>query len=126
MTVREHLKKAHEAIASHHRQMSECHKTALGKEMAGSHQHAFHKAAMAAHDHAAATHDGMLEECSKATADDLNKLVPIGERITPPAFAVPRPGFRPAPAPTAAAPAPEPEFAKLFAIETGDEEPLRQ
>lgn len=72
-TLREHLKKAHESIATHHRTMSKCHGDAMGKAVAGNPEHEFHKGARAAHDAAADAHDQMCQECMKVTGDELNK-----------------------------------------------------
>jgi hypothetical protein len=113
-SVREHLKKAHEAIASHHRTMSQAHSAAMEKETMGTHHHSFHKAAAAAHTAAAEAHDEMCNECAKAADGDLNKLVPtsvsavVPTRIT----AVPRTG-QPVPATVKV----DPEFQKMFQVE---------
>ena len=118
-TVREHLQNAHEAIASHHHAMIDCHQGAMSKAVAGDPMHEFHKSAAAAHEAAAATHDEMCNECAKAAEGYLNKLVPDGiSRVTPTApghTLVPRSGQKtPAATPVA------PQFQKF--IETGDSE----
>jgi hypothetical protein len=116
-TVREHLKKAHEAIAEHHRSMSKAHNAAMAKESMGTHQHDFHKTAAAHHDAAAAAHETMLDECQKAADADLTKLVPTSVSAVVPnrVVAVPRPGQQP----VAKANVPT-EFSHLFQVE--DEE----
>jgi hypothetical protein len=81
-TVREHLEKFHS-------EMSKCHTAAMDKGA----EPEFHKAA-------AAVHDAFKEACAKATADDLNKLVPLPHgfsRLAPdnPNRAVPRHGAPP-------------------------------
>jgi hypothetical protein len=95
MTVREHLTKAHEAIAQHHRAMSKCHKAAIGKAEAGNPDREFHKVAAAAHDQAADAHDAMCEDCAKAVADDLNKTMPWPTGLS--AVAPNAPGIRAVP-----------------------------
>ena len=70
----DHLAKAHELMATHHRAMSKCHGEAMGKAVAGNPEHTFHKSAMTAHDAAAEQHDRMCQECSKVAADELNKV----------------------------------------------------
>jgi hypothetical protein len=76
----EHMRKTHaglagghRATAEHHRTMSKCHGTAMGKAVAGDPQHMFHKSAKEAHDAAAedqdrraAYHDQMAEDCEEA------------------------------------------------------------
>ena len=97
-TVREHLKKAHQAMAEHHRNMAACHGDAMGK--ADDPHHAFHKSAKAEHEAAAQAHDEMCNECAKAMDADLNKIQPLPHgfsRVTPdnPNRAVPRHGAPP-------------------------------
>jgi hypothetical protein len=112
-TVRGHLKKAHEAIASHHREMVKCHTAAMGKNTDPHHE--FHKTAAAAHTAAAETHEQMCDDCQKAADSDLTKLVPLNgiSGVVPNrVVAVPRPGQQPvnkAVVPT--------EFQHLFATE---------
>jgi hypothetical protein len=116
MTVRQHLQKAHEVLAEHHRRMSKIHGAAMGKAVAGDPTHEFHKAAVAAHNTAAENHDSMCDACAKAIGDELDKLVPTNvSGVTPTApgiRAVPRAGQRQDPEKLEV----EPEFAKLVAI----------
>jgi hypothetical protein len=121
MTIREHLQKAHQAIAQSHRALSKCHSAAMAKESMAPDEKQFHKSASAAHDEAASAHDAMANDCAKAAEGDLNKLIPDGiSGLAPerPAFgitAVPRYG---APAAAAAARPDVPlEFSKLVEIE---------
>jgi len=101
MTVREHLKKAHEAMAAHHSTMSKVHTAAMSKS--ADHEQEFHRAAAAAHDDAAESHMSMLEACAKAAADDLSKIQPLPHgfsRVAPdnptlPIRAIPRFGAPP-------------------------------
>src|SRR5215469_16815976 len=98
-TVREHLQKAHSLIAEHHRAMATAHGKAMGKAVSGDALHFFHKEAMAAHEEAADAHDALCQECSKAIASDLHKMVPTNvSAVTPTApagvRAVPRAGQR--------------------------------
>jgi hypothetical protein len=115
-TVREHLKKAHEAMAEHHRIMAKCHGEAMGK--ADDPHHGFHKSAKNEHEAAAQVHDDLCNECAKAADGDLNKLVPhqvsavAPDRpsITP----VLRNGMRPLPA------AAQPDLSKLLGLDPED------
>jgi hypothetical protein len=124
MTVREHLKTAHAAIAAHHRAMVSCHQSAMSKEaVAGDPMHEFHKSAAAAHETAATQHDEMCNECSKAADGDLNKIVPDGvSKVTPNAPGirmVPRAGQQVPPAVPLA-----PQFAKFLTTEDEEEASL--
>jgi hypothetical protein len=114
MTVREHLQKAHETIAAHHRTMMKCHEMAMGKS-AGDHE--FHKAAHAAHAAAAAAHQNMCDECAKASEADLTKLVPTQvSGVAPTVRAIPRTGQREIPTATVDA-----DLAKFVSIEDVEE-----
>ena len=121
MTVRQHLQKAHSAIAEFHQNMSKCHNSAMSKEGMGVDEKTFHKSAAAAHDEAANVHTQLCDECLKAAAaDELAKsqrLVPTNvSAVTPTApgiRAVPRAGQRVEPEKIEV----EPEFAKLISIE---------
>jgi hypothetical protein len=93
MTVREHLKKAHAAMAEHHRAMSACHTAAMGKGM--DNQQEFHRAAASAHDAAAESHDAMCNECAKAMHADLAKVQPLPQGIS--RVAPDNPNIRPIP-----------------------------
>jgi hypothetical protein len=129
-TVREHLQKAHAAIAAHHRVMAKCHSQAMEKIEDGEPQHSFHKTAAAAHEAAATAHEQMCEECAKAAdAVDLTKRGdelrpdPVGlSRLAPPpgVTAIPRTG---SPA-LSAGPAVPSEFQKLFSVEDEEEATL--
>ena len=119
-TVREHLQKVHRVIAEHHREMSKCHGAAMDKAVAGDVHHEFHNAAQAAHNVAADEHDALCEECAKAIASDLQKLVPTRVSAvapTAPVRAVPRTGQRTIPLSEMV----DPEFAKLVAMDERDE-----
>jgi hypothetical protein len=121
-TVREHLKKAHEAIAMHHREMVKCHTAAMGKNTDPHHE--FHKAAAAAHTAAAETHEEMCNDCQKAADSELTKLVPTNvSGVTPGFRAVPRSGQREIPA-AGAKPNVDSEFQDMFKVETGEERSL--
>jgi hypothetical protein len=94
MTVREHLKKAHSAMAEHHRKMAGLHDAMVkaAKESMNGEAN-FHKSAAAAHNAAAESHDSMCAECEKAAGDvDLNKVVP--DRVS---AVVPNAGVRAVP-----------------------------
>jgi hypothetical protein len=112
MTVREHLRKAHEAIAATHRELSNHHST--------------DKALSAIHDRAASAHEAMCDECSKAADGDLNKLVPspitnVTPDRRPTITPVPRTGARPVNERPAAPNVPL-EFVKLFSTDEENEE----
>jgi hypothetical protein len=66
----------------------------MAKESLGDDEKSFHKSAKDAHDAAAAMHDGMCEECSKATESDLNKLVPTNVSTIAPDRPTVRPVLR--------------------------------
>jgi hypothetical protein len=132
---REHLGKAHGMIAEtlrddaqHHRDSAENHKTAMGKAVAGNPEHEYHKAQHAEHtanaarlDEQAAAHEAECEACSKATEDELNKLVPSNFSIVTPNApnirAVPRAGQK-----DVSTPQLEPAFAKILGTNLEDEE----
>jgi len=119
-TVRQHLAKAHEAMAAHHQEMSRCHTAAMTKTT--DHEQEFHKGAAAAHDAAAESHLAMCDACAKAVDGDLAKLqpMPFGISLVTPTplgvTAVPRAGQKP----VAKAQVDE-EFVHLTRVETGEE-----
>jgi hypothetical protein len=101
MTVREHLKKAHQAIADYHRAMTKCHSAAMAKDNMGADEKAFHRAAAAAHDEAASVHTEMSDECTKAMAasemEKSHRLMPteVSALAPPPGVrSIPRYGQR--------------------------------
>jgi hypothetical protein len=101
--------------------MMECHGAAMGKAVAGDPMHAFHKAAYAAHEEAANAHDQMCQECEKASESDLQKLVPTRvSAVTPTAPVTPvlRHGQRTIPLSETV----DPQFAKLVAVDEGEEQ----
>lgn len=97
-----HIKQTHAGIAGGfrkeadwHRTMSNLHKSAMGKAVAGDSSHDYHNCAKVAHDDMATDretragyHDDMMDECDKAlktlTADDLNKSAPddLAKRVS--------------------------------------------
>jgi hypothetical protein len=119
-TVKQHLMKAHQTIAEHHRAMSKCHGDAMGKSVAGDAMHNFHKAAAAVHDQAAEQHDAMCQECEKAIASDMNKVVPTNVSAVVPTYpgvtAVPRAGQREIPEKANV----DPQFAKIVVVDEDD------
>jgi hypothetical protein len=122
-TVKQHLQKAHEAHATFHRAMSKCHGDAMSKAAAGDRMAEFHKAAQAAHNAAAEAEDSMCEECSKASNDEFNKVVPLPDGLSilaPERRAIPRTGQRELPSKAAVSPM----FQKL--IESPDEENMQR
>jgi hypothetical protein len=113
MTVREHLKELHKNAAAHHSFKEKHHRslaTHYGKlakmhkaedvDTAGIYEGVSSEHAGLADHHAAQAefHSGQMEECEKAVASELNKLIPDRiSGVTPPAFgsrAVPRTGQR--------------------------------
>ena len=113
MTVREHLKELHKNAAAHHSfkekhhlslathygKLAKMHK-ADGVDTAGVYEGVSSEHAGLADHHAAQAefHTGQMEECEKAVASELNKLIPDRiSGVTFPAFgsrAVPRTGQR--------------------------------
>jgi hypothetical protein len=122
-TVREHLETAHGTISAYHRGRADYHNGAIAKTAPSDPMYEFHKSAAAAHEAAAAQHDEMCNECSKAADGDLNKIVPDGvSRVTPngPGIRmVLRAGQQEPPAVPLA-----PQFAKFLETEDSEEESL--
>ena len=114
MTVREHLKELHKNAAEHHSVKAAHHKSlathygklakmgkAEGVDTAGVYDGISDSHAGLADHHAtqAEFHTGAMEECEKAVASDLNKLVPdrvsgIAPQVPFGSRAVPRTGQR--------------------------------
>ena len=98
-TVREHLKRAHDVAAEHHRKMAAYHEEATGK--VDDPYQAFHKSAKAEHQAVAQMYDQMCSECGKAMDADLNEIQPLPRgfsRVVPTAPGVkmvPRAGQKP-------------------------------